>query len=253
MRYSNPQLIERLAAEYVLGTLHGGARRRFERLLADRFDVRLAVTVWEKRLTPLANSIAPVKPPAHVWRAISIQTLPGKASPSASSGALSSGWSWLRPASWGFGGIAAGVALSAVALFSAPTLFMTADKIAMLSGEKLPQSYVGVLTDPQGNGRLLVSSLRHGKTVTLKVIGKGDLGLDAAPLELWALPPQDVNGGTPFLLAKVPVKGSGTAQLPDTSEKLLSKISRLSVTQTNTAQPGTPGEVVLTGNCAKLW
>jgi anti-sigma-K factor RskA len=248
MKYNSPDLIEQLAAEYVLGTLHGGARRRFVRLLADRADVRMAVSSWQARLTPLANSIAPVQPPAHVWKAISTQTLPRAAATD-----MSSSWSWLRPASWGLGGIAAGVALSAVALFTAPTLFMTADKIAMFSGEKLPQSYVGVLTDAQGNGRLLVSSLRHGKTVTLKVIGKGDLGTDAAPLQLWALPPPDVNGGKPFLLAAVPVKGSGIAMLPDTSEKLLSKVSKLSVTQINTAAPGTPGEVVLTGNCAKLW
>ncbi len=253
MRYSHPELIDLLAAEYVLGTLQGGARRRFIRLLADRADVRLAVRAWETRLTPLANSVRPVKPPAHVWTAISGLTQPRKAVFGKASGAPSSGWSWRSPASWGLGGITAGVAISAAALFTAPTLFVTADQIAMRSGEKLPQSYVGVLTDPQGNGRLLVSSLRHGKTVTLKVIGKGDLGLDAAPLELWALPPADVNGGKPFLLAKVPVKGSGIAMLPDTSEKLLSKISKLAVTQTNAAQPGTPGELVLSGNCAKLW
>jgi anti-sigma-K factor RskA len=247
MRYSSPELIERLAAEYVLGTLHGGARRRFVRLLADRADVRRAVRAWEARLAPLASRISPISPKARVWQAIAAQTQPASASSQAS------GWSWLRPASWGLGGIAAGIALSAAALFTAPTLFFTADQIAMRAGEKLPQSYVGVLTDSQGNGRLLVSSLRHGKTVTLKVIGQGELGAAAAPLQLWALPPADVNDGKPFLLATVPVKGSGSAMLPDTSEKLLSKVSKLSVTQINTAEPGTPGEVVLTGNCAKLW
>jgi anti-sigma-K factor RskA len=247
MRYSSTELIERLAAEYALGTLHGGARRRFVRLLADRADVRLAVSAWEARLAPLAASVSPVQPKAEVWKVIAAQT-----SPSASA-KLESAWSWLSPASWGLSGIAAGVALSAAVLFTAPTLFFTADQIAMRAGEKLPQSYVGVLTDAQGNGRLLVSSLRHGKTVTLKVIGKGDLGTDAAPLQLWALPPADVNGGKPFPLAQVPIKGSATAMLPDTSEKLLSKVSKLAVTQVNTVQPSLPGEVVLTGNCAKLW
>jgi anti-sigma-K factor RskA len=247
MRYSSPELIERLASEYVLGTLQGGARRRFARLASDRADVRMAIAAWERRLTPLANSISPVQPKAHIWQAIAAQTQAHPPMDQAPS------WSWLRPASWGLGGIAAGVALSAAALFTAPTLFFTADQIAMRSGEKLPQSYVGVLTDAQGNGRLLVSSLRHGKTVTLKVIGKGDLGTEAAPLQLWALPPEDVNGGKPFLLAQVPVKGSGMAMLPDTSEKLLSKVSKLSVTQINITQHGSPGEQVLSGNCAKLW
>lgn len=252
MRYSSPELIDRLAAEYALGTLHGGARRRFTRLLSDRTDVRMAVAAWQARLAPLTNSITPMQPPARLWTEISKHTTHSKTSSSQATD-IGGGWSWLRPASWGLGGAAAGVALSAVVLFTAPTLFMTADQIAMRSGERLPQSYVGVLTDPQGNGRLLVSSLRHGKTVTLKVIGKGDLGTQAAPLELWALPPADVNGGKAFLLARVPVTGSGTAILPETSEKLLSKINKLAVTQINTSKPDAPGEVVLTGNCAKLW
>lgn len=251
MRYSSPELIDRLAADYALGTLHGGARRRFERLLADRADVRMAVNAWQEHLASLSSSIPSVKAPAYVWAEIARRTAPDAAP--ASSGA----WSWLRPASWGLGGIvagvAAGIALSAAALFTAPTLFFTADQIAMRSGEKLPQSYVGVLTDAQGNGRLLVSSLRHGKTVTLKVIGQGELGSTTAPLELWALPPPEFNGGKPFLLAQVPVKGSGIAVLPDTSEKLLSKVSKLAVTQSNASAPGTPGEIVLSGNCAKLW
>jgi anti-sigma-K factor RskA len=207
----------------------------------------MAVIAWEARLAPLASKVTPVQPKAQVWQAIAAKTQVKAVENPASD------WSWLRPASWGLGGIAAGVALSAAVFFAAPTLFFTADQIAMRSGEKLPQSYVGVLTDAKGNGRLLVSSLRHGKTVTLKVIGSGDLGSQTSPLQLWALPPAEVNGGKPFLLSEVPVKGSSTAMLPDTSEKLLSKVRKLAVTQSNALQPGTPGEVVLVGNCAKLW
>ena len=245
MRYSHPDLIDRLAAEYALGTLHGGARRRFVRLLTDRVDVRLAVAQWEQRLSPLAHSTSRVNPPVAAWRVIEQRTKPVSAAASITS--------WWKPASWGLGGLAAGVGLFASVLFTAPTLLFTADQIAMRAGEKLPQSYVGVLTDAQGNGRLLVSSLRHGKTVTLKVLGAGELGSAQEPLQLWALPPSDVNGGKPFLLATVPVKGSGHAILPDTSEKLLAKITKLSVNRPNAAQSGTPGELLLSGNCAKLW
>ncbi len=252
MRYSAPELIDRLAAEYVLGSLHGGARRRFVRLLADRADVRAAVTAWQAHLSPLASSIAPAHPPARLWAAIAQRTRPAPLAAGASS-VKPKALGWLSPAAWGLGGLASGVALCAAVLFALPSLLFTADDIAMRSGEKLPQSYVGVLTDAQGQGRLLVSSLRHGKTVTLKVLGPGDLGQPSAPLQLWALPPAEVNGGQPILIATVPVKGSAAAQLPDTSEKLLSKVSKLAVTQINAAQPGQPGEIVLTGNCAKLW
>ena len=40
MRYTHPALLDHLASAYVLGTLGGGARRRFERLLRDRSDVQ---------------------------------------------------------------------------------------------------------------------------------------------------------------------------------------------------------------------
>ena len=36
MRYDNSELIDLLSAEYVLGTLVGSARRRFERLARER-------------------------------------------------------------------------------------------------------------------------------------------------------------------------------------------------------------------------
>jgi hypothetical protein len=42
--------------------------------------------------------------------------------------------------------------------------------------------------------------------------------------------------------------------LPDTSEKLLSKVSKLVVTLEADANATKPGEtVVFSGNCAKLW
>lgn len=245
MRYSHPDLIDHLAAEYVLGTLHGGARRRFVRLLDERADVRLAVAQWEQRLSPLAYTAVAVPPPASAWREIEQRTRPA--------GALPAAIHWWKPAHWGLSGFVAGVCMCTAALLTAPTLLFTADQIALRTGEKLPQSYVGVLTDAQGNGRLLVSSLRYGRTVIMKVIGTGELGSVQEPLQLWALPPADVNEGKPFLVGTVPVKGSVQAVLPDTSEKLLAKITKLSVNKVNTAQPATPGDLVLSGNCAKLW
>ena len=43
------ELPDRLAAEYVLGTLTGGARRRFDALLPAHPTLRRAVTGWELR------------------------------------------------------------------------------------------------------------------------------------------------------------------------------------------------------------
>jgi len=64
------ELPDRLAAEYVLGTLNGGARRRFDALLPAHPALREAVAGWEKRLLPMALKAEPVQPPARVWSAI---------------------------------------------------------------------------------------------------------------------------------------------------------------------------------------
>jgi anti-sigma-K factor RskA len=65
----NPLLREKLAAEYVLGTLRGGARRRFERWLATDAALRSAVAGWQARIVPMAEWSA-VRPPAHAWAGI---------------------------------------------------------------------------------------------------------------------------------------------------------------------------------------
>ena len=69
MRYDAEQ-VDFLAAEYVLGTLHGAARRRFDRLMTDRADVRFAVWRWERHLNGFVNGLRPQKPKPHVWKNI---------------------------------------------------------------------------------------------------------------------------------------------------------------------------------------
>ena len=64
------ELPDRLAAEYVLGTLTGGARRRFDALLPAHPALRQAVAGWEKRLLPMALKAEAVQPAPRVWASI---------------------------------------------------------------------------------------------------------------------------------------------------------------------------------------
>jgi anti-sigma-K factor RskA len=73
MNYADPELRDRLAAEYVLGTLSDLGRRRFERLLSGDRDLRNLVEGWELRLSGLAESVPAVEPPGHVWEKIDRQ------------------------------------------------------------------------------------------------------------------------------------------------------------------------------------
>ena len=49
----HPELLDRLASSYALGTLRGGARRRFETLARDQAPVRAAALIWQSRLASL--------------------------------------------------------------------------------------------------------------------------------------------------------------------------------------------------------
>lgn len=257
MRYTHPALLDHLASAYVLGTLGGGARRRFERLLRDRSDVQLLVAQWEGRLGMLARSVPVQQPPQRVWAAIEARTRPRDVKDAAPQG----GWAgvlWRRHGVLqGLAGVVLGVVATVALVAAVPTLFVSSDQVALRAGDKLPQAYVGLLTDEAGNGKVLVSSLRHGRTLTVKVIGPITLPampatmVGAAPqLVLWAVPAD----GAPFVLGTVPVAGSAVSVLPDTSEKLLLKVSKLMVTLETSATPQVPSSTVLfTGNCAKLW
>jgi anti-sigma-K factor RskA len=66
----NPELLDRLAASYSLGTLHGGARRRFEQLAREYPQVRAAALLWQGRWSAFSEVQTPVQPDAVVWTRI---------------------------------------------------------------------------------------------------------------------------------------------------------------------------------------
>ena len=66
----NPALIELLAGEYVLGTLRGAGRHRFERWRSTSPLVDERCRFWEDRLMPLLEGLSPSPPPPHVWQGI---------------------------------------------------------------------------------------------------------------------------------------------------------------------------------------
>lgn len=67
MKLANKDLQIMLAGEYVIGTLTGRARRRFETLLETRPDLQAAVRDWEQNLSPLTLDVPPVSPPPALW------------------------------------------------------------------------------------------------------------------------------------------------------------------------------------------
>lgn len=85
-----PERIEQLAAEYVLGSLTGGARSRFERWMMESLNVRQEVWFWENKLGVLALKVPPEEPPKRVWARIEQRLWPQTT-------AKSRGFGWLWP------------------------------------------------------------------------------------------------------------------------------------------------------------
>jgi anti-sigma-K factor RskA len=82
MKYENDELISALSAEYVLGTLRGSARDRFDRLKAKDPKVQESVWYWETQLNVMATEVKPVEPPLDIWDTI-VRRLQFKASDNA--------------------------------------------------------------------------------------------------------------------------------------------------------------------------
>lgn len=58
------------AAEYVLGTLDPGERAGFAERSAREPALMRLIDAWRGRLSPMADDIAPVSPPMHLWHLV---------------------------------------------------------------------------------------------------------------------------------------------------------------------------------------
>ncbi len=148
MNYQRSSLRDQLAAEYVLGTLRGGARHRFERLLPAHPALRRAVAEWERRLNRLVVASPPSPPPPEVWTVLQQRLFPVEPRRS---------W-WDNLAFWR-GLAAAGVLAAVIAL--APRLAMppqeTDMSFAAIRGKQREVLWTVALAD---DGQLHVNNLR---------------------------------------------------------------------------------------------
>jgi anti-sigma-K factor RskA len=256
MNYNRPDLLDRLAAEYVLGTLRGRARRRFEQVLRQLPAARSAVAAWEDRLAKLATSVPAQAPPKRVWEAIDARTQPRRATAAtAAAAAPRRSWlsDWFKPAL----GFALGAVLTVGIVRFAPDTLVSLEQLAQRQ-QALPQSYVGLLTDANNVPHVLVSSTRHGTRVTVKSLRPWQVPAGKVA-QVWALP-RDAQGKDlppiPLGIAQPAVPpGSTQFDMPASSEALLANVPRLAVSiEDAPAQPGqTPSAFVFSGFCVKLW
>ena len=158
--YRHADTVDRLASAYVLGTLTGRARKRFEAAMGSQPGLQRAVAAWTRRLAPLLLALAPVQPSPQLWPAIARITVLPSAHPAP-------WWQrWLAPLPAGM--LAAGLVLGTLV----PWLWQAQHAVPE-GGQliaQLPASYVGVLATQAGKPGVIVSSLRHSRAVDIKQV-----------------------------------------------------------------------------------
>ncbi|MDF3832506.1 anti-sigma factor [Cupriavidus basilensis] len=178
----HPDLIDRLAAQYALGVLRGGARRRFEQLARQEPAIRAAIGDWQSRLAGLAELQPASEPVDKVWcgieQRLGWQPKPDAAAPAAEPG----GWwrrLWVTPVFWR-GATLAAAALAAVAIGLNVRMARELEATP-------PVNAVAVLNDERAQAAVLVTWDARSQALTLRRLDHLPLN-DAQALQLWALP-----------------------------------------------------------------
>jgi anti-sigma-K factor RskA len=184
---NNPDLLDRLAASYALGTLRGGARRRFEAMARQSAAVRTAALVWQERFASMTELQASEQPSPNVWKRIenTIQAEPPAAAAPGEHAMLEK----LRRALGLWRGVAAAGALASLVAVVLGTQLMRQNEQLTARLQAAPEvQYVAVLSDEKSAASMLVTFDPKHNTLTLKRVGSFREAADKS-LQLWALPP----------------------------------------------------------------
>jgi anti-sigma-K factor RskA len=241
MRLSHPdrrERLDRLAAEFALGTSPRRVRQRLSRIARSDRIVADALTDWERRLAVLAATAPGVTPPPRVWARIAarlgLDTRPAPAPPAPLP------W-WGRLAVWrGFAalGFVAAIVLG-IAQFARPPL---PSAVAPL---------VVVLAGSDAKPALIATASRNDRFLTVKAVG--NVSAEAGRVfELWALP----QGGAPKSLGVLPAGPIARIPLTAPVNESLANVPALAISLeppggSPTGQP--TGPVLYSGSIERMY
>jgi anti-sigma-K factor RskA len=213
MKYQSPKLQRMLSAEYVLGTLHGRARARFQRLMSHDAALRREVNYWENRLAGLNGRFKPETPRAVVWASIEYQINNSRKKvvplrPENSAPGRSGMWR-----NWAMVSTAA-CALLGFSLFQqmnqAPRIITKTETVRVEVPVAQPMPYVAVMQIPKSEAKWKVSIYPDKGLIKVATSGRYTLDEQAKSLELWV-----VSKDGPHSLGLLPIEGDGEMKMPE--------------------------------------
>lgn len=244
-------LVDQLAAEYTLGVLRGGSRRRFEQISEHDPAIRLAIETWRLRLTAMSELGPAVAPPPEIWAAIErrlnfVNARREAAAPSAPvaprPAVQRAAPKWYENMSFWRGWSFAATAIAAIALVvSIRELSTVAPVPAPQVAQEQRIGYVATLADKQSNAMMLVTWDDKTSEVTVRRLSGSSDPSDKS-MQLWGLP----KAGHPVSLGVLPVGGVARFKAASVSTYPLLAVSMEALG--GSANPDGPtGPVVYTG------
>ena len=224
MRYDDPQLLDSLAREYVLGTLSARSRARFARVLSFSLVARRAVTAWERQLRAACC---------------------GRAAGRAARGGVERDRNGARarraPRSRAAGlWPALAAALAVVAVLVRRLVLQPAADVER-------PAYVSVVTDAATGPVWLLQAFTEARALRVSTVNPRPAPAGRS-FELWMLPP-DGGGGTPVSLGLLPEMGAAQLALSAAQLGVLTRTMTLAVSEepAGGSPTGLPtGPVILT-------
>ncbi len=203
-------LVDQLAAEYTLGVLRGGSRRRFESISQHDPVIRLAVETWRLRLAAMTELGPAVAPPPEIWPVIErrLNLVNARRDAAAARPVARPKPNWFENLSFWRGWSIAATAIAAIALVvSVRELSTTTPVPAPTPVPQVAQEprigYVATLADEKSNARMLVTWDDRTSEVTVRRLSGSSDPSDKS-MQLWGLPKQ----GHPVSLGVLPVGGT---------------------------------------------
>ncbi len=247
MRYDDPDLQDRLAGEYVLGTLPVRTKRRFETLMRGRPDIRERVIEWQSYLGPLDEETAPVEPPAGVLRRLHRWLGPGQAMPDVALQRRLTIWRIFGVAS---AGLALLLAAAAIHLAREPNQM---ELIGL--GYESGLGYVAVLQDETGKPGLVVTARLGISRIVVEPLSELTTPDDGV-FQLWAI---EGGGEAAYSLATFPGGTAFEVALTGGKARHMQTATSLFVSREPTAAPsdadgsgGPTGPILYSGRWISL-
>ncbi len=180
MKLTHSEKLDALCGEYLLGSLRGPARRRFERALVDEPAVKRRLQFWQARMLPTMSEKIAVRPAPASWKRLSNELGLHRYRPSL----------WARVGFWRAWAATASAALAVVVVLNLP------DPAGLEPPSLEPIARLVAEADASGIQVLLSAD---GSTLQLAAERPMLSGPDRS-YELWYLPP---DGSAPVSVAVV--------------------------------------------------